>query len=116
MVDSFVSDRFEIIVEVELVNLSDIGQNAVDNIVSFNQGSSFFGVRQFEEFCFIFIFYEEMGLEVYVEDDGLRLDFIIVIILLELFVFLADFELVQGISIMEFELELVSVKKKVMNF
>lgn len=25
MVDSFVSDRFEIIVEVELVNLSDIG-------------------------------------------------------------------------------------------
>lgn len=35
-----------------------------------------------------------MGLEVYVEDDGLRLDFIIVIILLELFVFLVDFELV----------------------
>lgn len=115
MVDSSVSDRFEITVEAELVNLSDIGQNAVDNTVSSNQGSSFSGVRQSEELCSTSTFHEEMGSEVHVEDDGSRSDSITVTTPSELSASPADSEPAQGTSTMEPESEPVPAKKKVMN-
>lgn len=116
MVDSSVSDRFEITVEAELVNLSDIGQNVVDNTVSSNQGSSFSGVRQSDELCSTsFSSHEEMGSEVHVEDDGSRSDSITVTTPSELSASPADSEPAQGTSTMEPESEPVPAKKKVMN-
>jgi hypothetical protein len=104
MVDSSVSDRFEITVEAELVNVSDIGQALVDNAVSSNQSGSFPVVRQSEELSSTSS-HEEIGSEVHNEDDSSRSDSITMTTPSEPSASPADWEPTQGTSTMELEAE-----------
>ncbi|XP_048739545.2 inactive histone-lysine N-methyltransferase 2E-like isoform X2 [Ostrea edulis] len=104
MVDSSVSDRFEITVEAELVNVSDIGQALVDNTVSSNQSGSFPVVRQSEELSSTSS-HEEMGSEVHNDDDSSRSDSITITTPSEPSASPADWEPTQGTNTMELEAE-----------
>ncbi|XP_078341508.1 uncharacterized protein LOC111110637 isoform X3 [Crassostrea virginica] len=112
MVDSSVSDRFEMTVEAEVMNVSDLGQLGVDNTVSSYQGGSFPAIRQFEELSSTSS-HEEMGSEVHVDDDSSRSDSITVTTPSEPSASPADSEPTQGTSKTELEAEPTPAKKKV---
>ncbi|XP_061178866.1 inactive histone-lysine N-methyltransferase 2E-like isoform X2 [Saccostrea echinata] len=112
MVDSSVSDRFEITVEAELVNVSDLSQALVDNAVSSNQDSGFHMVRNSEELSCTSS-HEEVGSEIHNEDDNSHSDSITITTPSELSASPADSEPPQGSSIMEPEAEPAPTKKKV---
>ena len=112
MVDSSVSDRFEMTVEAEVMNVSDLGQLGVDNTVSSYKGGSFPAIRQFEELSSTSS-HEEMGSEVHVDDDSSRSDSITVTTPSEPSASPADSEPTQGTSKTELEAEPTPAKKKV---